>query len=146
MLTNNVSPDQFAERMKLYEAGLAYCNVDHLAKYVEHLLDVKRFAEAEPLARRNVGIRKIISTNDGELFRAQTMLGHALCGEDKFSEAEPLLLAGYEGLKQRTDAVHFAEEKQKRDALESLAKICDATNRREQADRWRMELADSVRQ
>jgi hypothetical protein len=72
---------------------------------------------------------------------AQTQLGLALCGEGKFSEAEPLLLAGYQGLKQRHDSIPFAVEKQMRNALDSLAKICEATNRREQADRWRKELA-----
>jgi hypothetical protein len=68
------------------------------------------------------------------------MVGQALCGEGKFSEAEPLLLAGYQGLKQRRDSIPFAVEKQMRNALESLAKLCEATNRHEQADRWRKEL------
>ena len=48
-------------------------------------------------------------------------------------------------VKQRRDSNDFAVEKQMPNALESLAKICEATNRREQADRWRTELAKETR-
>jgi hypothetical protein len=146
MATNNDNKDFYANEVKLYVAGLAYCDVDHLTIYVDDLLDVKRFTDAEPLARRNLAMRRILTPNDWRVFSAQAMLGQALCGEGKFSEAEPFLLAGYQGLKQRRDSIEFAEVKQLRSALESLAKICEGTNRREQANQWRMELTYSARQ
>jgi hypothetical protein len=106
------------------------------------MLDAKKFAEAEPLARRNLVQRQIVAPDDWGTFSAQTLLGAALCGERKFSEAEPLLAEGYRGLKQRQDRNHYGQEKQMRVALERLVEVCAATNQREQAEQWRSVLED----
>ena len=38
-------------------------------------------------------------------FNTKSLLGGALLGQKKFAEAEPLLLAGYEGLKLREKTI-----------------------------------------
>ena len=69
------------------------------------------------------------------------MLGAALMGQKKYADAEPLLLRGYEGMKQREDKIpaqvrsRFLSE-----ALERLGQIYDATNNPDEAAKYRKEL------
>ena len=65
----------------------------------------EKFAEAEPLAREAVQTDSRIQPDDWQHFRAQSLLGESLAGQKKFAEAEPLLVAGYQGMLARKDAI-----------------------------------------
>ncbi|MFO0939518.1 MAG: serine/threonine-protein kinase [Pirellulales bacterium] len=65
------------------------------------LLQVKAWNDAEPLLRECVTIRDKTNPNLWNAFNAKSMLGGALLGQEKYSEAEPLLLEGYKGMKER---------------------------------------------
>ena len=43
--------------------------------------------------------------DDWGTFYTRSMLGFSLLGQKKFVEAEPLLVSGYEGMKQREDKI-----------------------------------------
>jgi len=60
------------------------------------LRDAGKPAEAETLFRQALAIRA-----DSRLFYARSLLGGSLLGQKKYAQAESLLLAGYEGMKQR---------------------------------------------
>jgi tRNA A-37 threonylcarbamoyl transferase component Bud32 len=72
-----------------------------LAPIALSLLQAKAFAEAEPLLRECLVIREKTQPDEWTTFGTKSMLGGALLGQKKYAEAEPLLLAGYEGMKQR---------------------------------------------
>ena len=65
------------------------------------LLLEKKPAEAELKLRECLTIRQKIQPDDWTTFDTKSMLGEALLEQKKFAEAEPLLLSGYEGMKQR---------------------------------------------
>src|SRR5262249_47407651 len=69
------------------------------------LLKSQRYAEAEKLLRECLAIRMKKQPDDFRTFNARSHLGAALVGQQKYAEAESLLLAGYEGMKQREPAV-----------------------------------------
>jgi tetratricopeptide (TPR) repeat protein len=57
--------------------------------------------EAEPLIREALTISEKVDPDDWQTFNTKSMLGGALLGRKRYAESEPLLLAGYQGLKQR---------------------------------------------
>ncbi|MBV8205932.1 MAG: serine/threonine protein kinase, partial [Acidobacteria bacterium] len=62
-----------------------------------------RYAQSERLARQNLEFDKKNQPDTWERFRAESVLGASLAGEKKYSQAEPLLLEGYEGMLSRKD-------------------------------------------
>jgi hypothetical protein len=70
------------------------------------------------------------------------MLGGCLLGQKKYAEAEPLLLSGYEGLKQREDKLPPGAKTDLKEALQSLAQVYEATGRPDQAAAWKHRLAE----
>ena len=72
-----------------------------LAEITFSLLQANAFPEAEPLLRECLAICEKTESEAWTTFNAKSMLGAALLAQKKYAEAEPLLLAGYEGLKER---------------------------------------------
>ena len=68
------------------------------------------------------------------------MLGGALLGQKKYAEAEPLLLQGYEGMKQREAQIPQAGKVRLAEATERLVRLYEATNQPENARTWREKL------
>jgi hypothetical protein len=65
----------------------------------------KAFAEVEPLLRGCPAIREKQEPDGWRTFNTLSMLGGALLGQKKYADVEPLLLAGYEGMKQRAKTI-----------------------------------------
>ena len=65
----------------------------------------KKYSDAEPNLRECLAIREKTQPDDWKTFNTKSMLGGALLGQKKYVEAEPLLLAGYEGMKQRAKTI-----------------------------------------
>jgi len=95
----------------------------------------------EALARESLAIREREIPDDWRTFNARTMLGDALLGQKKFSEAEPLLISGYEGMKQREDKIRD-RNKVFPEALQCLVRLYEATGRTDQAAEWKKKLAE----
>jgi hypothetical protein len=64
-------------------------------------------------------------------------LGAALAGQKKYAEAEPLLLAGHEGLSQRASRLAAPDRSVLGDARNRLVQLYDAWGMPEKADAWR---------
>jgi len=107
-----------------------------LAGRAHALLTRRRFSDAEPLLRECVAIREMKMPDDWLTFNARSMLGGSLLGQKKYAEAEPLLLSGYEGMKQCEGKVPEAGKLRIREALQRLVKLYQATARAEQAANW----------
>ena len=65
----------------------------------------EKWAEAEPFIRECLAIRETNQPDSWLTFNAQSMLGGALLGQKKYAEAEPLLLKGYHGMKERETSI-----------------------------------------
>src|SRR5262245_48599728 len=61
----------------------------------------KKFSDAETLLRESLAIQEKAQPDAWTTFNTKSVLGGALLGQKKYADAEPLLLAGYEGMKKR---------------------------------------------
>jgi hypothetical protein len=69
------------------------------------------------------------------------MLGGALLGQQKYAEAEPLLLKGYEGIKQREKMIPPQGIIRIPEALDRLIDLYTATNKSDEVKKWQAERA-----
>jgi WD40 repeat protein/serine/threonine protein kinase/tetratricopeptide (TPR) repeat protein len=74
------------------------------------------------------------------LFDAKSLLGGALLGQKKFAEAEPLLVAGYEGMHQRESTIPAKDKSRLTEAVQRLVQYYEATDQLEKANDWRKKL------
>jgi tetratricopeptide (TPR) repeat protein len=111
-----------------------------LAQSALTLLQLKAYAEAEPILRECLAIREKTQPDLWNTFTAKSMLGGALLGQKKYADAEPLLIAGYEGMKQREATIPPQARDRLTEALERLVQLYEATHKPDAAVRWRAEL------
>jgi serine/threonine protein kinase len=60
-----------------------------------------QYKEAEPILRDMLAVETRIKPDAWQRYNLESLLGAALLGQKKYEEAEPLLISGYEGMKQR---------------------------------------------
>jgi serine/threonine protein kinase/TolA-binding protein len=99
------------------------------------LLKANRFAEAVEYLRECLAIREKLQPDSWATFNTSSLLGGALLGQQRYAEAEPLLVKGYEGIKSSEKSIPKAE------ALDRLIDLCVATNKTDEAKKWRAERA-----
>jgi len=117
------------------------------------LLRQKKIAEAEPLLREYVDVCTRNHPDDWIGFKLRSLLGGVLLHqaqefqatdqaavEKLHSEAELLLLAGYEGMKSRENKLPKAEKPNLSVTLKSLVRLYTAWDKPAEAARWQNEL------
>jgi hypothetical protein len=104
------------------------------------LLKREKWAEAEPVLRECLAIREKTQPDAWTTFNTQSLLGGALLGQKKYADAEPLLLAGYEGMKQREKTIPPQGNTRIPEAIERLVQLYEATDKKNDAAKWREEL------
>src|SRR6516162_8596516 len=98
------------------------------------------FDRAERLLRRCLALRRRNQPEDWRTFHTLAQLGASLPGRQKHAEAEPLLLTGYQGMKQRQATIPANDPKSLAEALQWLAQLYDSWGKPDQAQHWRQEL------
>jgi tetratricopeptide (TPR) repeat protein/tRNA A-37 threonylcarbamoyl transferase component Bud32 len=74
---------------------------DAMASLSELWLLEHRYAESEPLLREALNTLQQTSPDGWKRYYLQSLLGAALTGQKRYTDAEPLLLSGYAGMIQR---------------------------------------------
>jgi hypothetical protein len=69
------------------------------------------------------------------------MLGGALLGQKKHADAEPLLRAGFEGMKKHQAEIPLPGKVRLAEAVERLVQLSEALGKKDEAARWQKELA-----
>jgi len=105
------------------------------------LLRMNKWAEAESVLRECLTIREKALPDNWATFNTRSQLGGALLGQKKYAEAQPLLLTGYEGLKEREKTIPPPGKIRLPEALDRLIELSVATGKPEDARRWRAERA-----
>jgi hypothetical protein len=105
------------------------------------LLQQKKWGEAESVIRACLALREKVQPDAWNTFNSQVQLGGALLGQNKFEEAEPLLRKGYEGMKQREKTIPLEAARRITEALDRLIELAVATNKPDEANKWRAERA-----
>jgi hypothetical protein len=115
---------------------------NHLGYLAVNLLLQGRYDEAEPIAREAVAKSQI---GDGKHYYWVSALGAVLLGQQKYTEAEPLLLQSYEGMRQDGLADHPAMRKRMTEVAGWIVRLYELTNRPEKAREWREKLKARVK-
>ena len=98
-----------------------------------------RGEKAEPLLRECLAIREKARPDAWTTFRTKSMLGGSLLSQKKYSEAEPLLLAGYIGMKQREKTIPPKGKVRLTEALDRMIELYKATNKPDEVKKWQDE-------
>ena len=104
-----------------------------------HLLS-REFSAAENHVRAALAIRMKKSPDDWLLFDTKSLLGGALGGQKKYTEAEPLLVEGYQGMKEREAKLPPFGKTRLNDAIQRLIDLYTAWEKPEEAAKWKAVL------
>ena len=95
-----------------------------------------KFSASEPLARENLEFNQKEQPDNWQRFRAESLLGATLVGQKKYAEAEPLLLAGYQGMSARKEKMGVPNLYHLDCAREWLAQLYESWGKSEKAAAW----------
>jgi len=117
--------ESFAYAQELIQLGEVYLPQEH-------------WSEAEATLRDSLALYDKLKSLHWTKFLAQSYLGGALLGQKKYAEAEPLIIQGYEGLKQHTNEIPLRPRYGIMiGAVERLVKVNEALHKPDEADKWR---------
>jgi serine/threonine protein kinase/tetratricopeptide (TPR) repeat protein len=75
-----------------------------------------------------------------ERYQSESLLGQGLAGAQKFDEAEPLLISGYQGMLQRRDQIPAASQPDLDSAGDQIARLYEDWLKPDKAAEWRAKL------
>lgn len=100
----------------------------------------QRFSEAEPLYRECLAMRGTNCPNAWYTHYTRLRLGATLMGKRQFQEAEPLIVSGYEGMRERQAGLRDGRIVLT-ESIQDLIQLFEATSRPEEAGEWKTKLA-----
>ncbi|MEO5961537.1 MAG: tetratricopeptide repeat protein, partial [Opitutaceae bacterium] len=127
--------DRFAERSRRLTPEET--TGDYTVGLVNALVQVGRHAQAEALAREHLALWEKRAPDDWQVFALRTLIGNALVERKNFSEAEPLLLSGCAGLRERIDQVSTQVGDRLIYPYQNLERLYTAWGKPEAAAVWR---------
>ncbi len=115
-----------------------------LAGFGTMLLELRKFKEAEPVLKECLALRKKSDPNGYRYFNAESVLGGSLAGQGKYAEAEPLVLGGYQGMKQLGDKLPEIGKPRFKRAGERIVALYEAWGKPADAAEWRAKLKPAL--
>ncbi|HXJ61992.1 MAG TPA: serine/threonine-protein kinase [Verrucomicrobiae bacterium] len=120
------------------DPGLAHA----LAQLTSKLLGQGKFTNAEPIARECLAIREKQLPDDWRTFNTRSLLGDTLLGQQKYADAEPLLVSGYQGMAQRQNQIPAEAKAKLKESMQRLVNLYVATGQTNQAAEWKKNLKE----
>ncbi len=108
-----------------------------LAQVSNDLLSCGQFSSAELYLRECLEIREKHLPDAWSTFNTQSMLGGALLGQKKYADAEPLLVKGYEGMKERENDIPKGAATRIPEALDRLIELYTATGNPDEVKKYK---------
>jgi hypothetical protein len=103
-----------------------------------------RDAEAESLIRETLSFHEKVTPDHPRTCYWQSVLGVILLGQRRDAKAEPLILKGYLGMKER-ETEYGDYERERAEAGERVIQFYEVTNQPEKARMWREKLSPGLR-
>ncbi len=103
-------------------------------------LQQKRYAEAEAVLREAANSLEATAPAPWEKFNIESMLGASLAGQKKYTEAEPLLLSGYDGMTQQKPTTTTSSRFTQEQAGDAIVNLYQAWGKPEKAAEWKKKL------
>src|SRR5262249_8430835 len=125
--------------------SVEYADLWALAGLGSNLVKQRKYAQAEPILGESLAILPKHHPETWDTFRTQSLYGAALLGQQKYSAPEPHLVQACQGLTKLDErqgrTSHSPSSRQHlAEALERLVQLYEATNRPDEAAKWRKEL------
>jgi serine/threonine protein kinase/tetratricopeptide (TPR) repeat protein len=114
--------------------------VTAMAQLGQNLIQQGQWLAAEPVLRECLAVREKAQSDDWSTFNTRSLLGGSLLGQKKYAEAEPFIVAGYEGLKAREAKIPPPGRPHLPEAAERAVKLYEAWGKMEKAAEWRTRL------
>jgi len=108
-------------------------------------LDAKRWDDAERIARECLVLRRRHRPDEWWRFYAESQLGAALAGKKHFAEAEPYLVQGYEGLKEREPRMPAQGKRELEIAAARIVSFYEAWEKKDKVDEWRKRIGPAAK-
>ena len=108
-----------------------------MARLGMSLIQQGKWPAAEPVLRECLAVRDQIQPDDWTTFNTRSLLGVSLLGQEKYAEAEPLILAGYEGMKSREAKIPPPGKPRFTDAAERVVRLYEEWGKKQKAAEWR---------
>jgi non-specific serine/threonine protein kinase/serine/threonine-protein kinase len=122
-------------------------SLDHFAALADAgwlLTEWKSFADAEPLLREAVSRGDSFFVDSWRTHHARLLLGVALLGQQKFADAEPLLVLGYEALRERESQIPRETGAPLDQSVQWAVELYEAAGQAGKAADWRTRLEDQT--
>jgi eukaryotic-like serine/threonine-protein kinase len=116
-----------------------------LAQLTIALLAQEKFAAAEASARECLALREANFPDHWLTFHAKSLLGDCLLGQKHYVAAEPLLLAGYGGMRQREGSMTAKDKVRLQESTGRLVRLYQATGPVEKIGEWKARLVEFSR-
>jgi tetratricopeptide (TPR) repeat protein len=100
----------------------------------------RKYGEAEFTLRRALTAYEKVMPDSWERYNCQSLLGGSIEGRREYSLAEPLLLSGYQGMIQRTDAIPLEDRRILLQAGERIVLLYQHWGKPLKAEEWREKL------
>jgi len=104
----------------------------------------RKFTQSEALAREALELERKKQPEDWQRFRAESLLGASLLGQKRYTDAEPLLLEGYQGMLARKDRMAVRDHYHLDSARKWLVDLYEAWDKPEKAAEWRAKPTTSA--
>jgi eukaryotic-like serine/threonine-protein kinase len=102
------------------------------------------FVEAERILRECLEIRKGTMPDHWSRFNTESLLGGCLLGRKRFGEAEPTLLAAFDGLRARAKNMPAIHKDRLPNAARRVVTLYDHWGKKTKAAEWRTKIEDLV--
>jgi serine/threonine protein kinase len=141
--------DTLLARRDLAQAYMAFNQLDQAETILtEVIAAMKDRATDDPILAFTIGLlgkcaaqREKTRPQAWQTFNAKSLLGGVLLDRKNYAAAEPLLLKGYAGMKQREKTIPAQAKVRLTEALQRLVQLYDATGKQDDAAKWRKERA-----
>jgi len=110
--------------------------VEHLGRAGRELVSSNPQV-AEPLLRHCLSIRLRLAPQEWKCFATRSLLGEALAGQQQYAEAEPELLAAYDGLLAKVDQIPERSRRELADAAGRLVRLYALLDNLPESKKWK---------
>jgi hypothetical protein len=95
--------------------------------------------------RQALEIREQEARDPWNTFETRSRLGGSRLGQKKYAEAEPLLPAGYKGMRAHEDKIPARDKRRLDEAGSRIIQLYDAWGKMDKAEEWRRNLEETMR-
>lgn len=111
-----------------------------LAQALSKESNSQAIAEAQTLASQCLSIHEAKAPDAWRMFATRELLGGILLSQDKYAEAEPLLVSAYHGMREREILIPKTERFRIKQAAQRLVQLHEEKGQREIAAEWKKKL------